>query len=65
MKPKELQIGDFVMYENQPYQIRQLGIFDEDKNWNEYLLYVLDVRKASVLLLEEMKFTLFPQHRKS
>lgn len=36
MKAAELQIGDWVMYEDHPYQIRQLGIYDEDRDGNDY-----------------------------
>lgn len=36
MKANELMIGDWVWYDNQPYQIRQLGIFGEDRDGEDY-----------------------------
>jgi hypothetical protein len=36
MKPNELMIGDWVWYNNQPYQIRQLGIYGVDRDGEDY-----------------------------
>ena len=36
MKPTELMIGDWVLYEGEPYQIRQLGIYGVDRDGEDY-----------------------------
>ena len=36
MKANELMIGDWVLYDEQPYQIRQLGIFGENRDGDDY-----------------------------
>ena len=36
MKANDLMIGDWVWYDNQPYQIRQLGIFGENRDGDDY-----------------------------
>ena len=36
MEAKELMIGDWIWYDNQPYQIRQLGIFGENRDGESF-----------------------------
>lgn len=36
MKANELMIGDWVWYDNQPYQIRRLGIFGENRDGESF-----------------------------
>lgn len=36
MEPKDLMIGDWVLHEGEPYQIRQLGIYGVDRDGEDY-----------------------------
>lgn len=36
MRTSELMIGDWVLHEGEPYQIRQLGIFGENRDGEDY-----------------------------
>lgn len=36
MEAKELMIGDWVLYKGEPYQIRQLGVYGENRDGEDY-----------------------------
>jgi hypothetical protein len=36
MKQEELMVNDWILHEGEPYQIRQLGIYGEDRDGKDY-----------------------------
>ncbi len=52
MKANELMIGDWVWYNNQPHQIRQLGIFGENRDGDDYPAVCVGKPNGVGLILE-------------
>ena len=52
MKTEELMIGDWVMYEGHPYQIRKLGIYGEDRDGNDYPAVCIGKQNGIGLIVE-------------
>ena len=52
MKPEELMIGDWVSHEGEPYQIRQLGIFGENRDGEDYPAVCVGKPKGIGLIIE-------------
>jgi hypothetical protein len=52
MEANELMIGDWVWYDNQPHQIRQLGIFGENRDGDNYPAVCVGKPNGFGLILE-------------
>ncbi len=52
MEAKELMIGDWVWYDNQPHQIRELGIFGENRDGEDYPAVCVGKPNGIGLILE-------------
>ena len=52
MKATELMIGDWVLYEGEPYQIRQLGIYGENRDGEDYPAVCIGKPKGIGLIVE-------------
>ena len=60
MKPEELMIGDWVSYKGEPYQIRQLGIFGENRDGEDYPAVCVGKPKGIGLIIERNKIEPIP-----
>ena len=60
MKANELMIGDLVWYNNQPHQIRQLGIFGENRDGDDYPAVCVGRPKGIGLILERNEIEPIP-----
>jgi hypothetical protein len=60
MKPEELMIGDWVMYEGHSYQIRQLGIYGEDRDGNDYPAVCIGKPQGIGLIVERSEISPIP-----
>lgn len=49
---KSLMIGDWVLHEGEPYQIRQLGIFGENRDGEDYPAVCIGKPKGVGLIVE-------------
>lgn len=58
MKPKELMIGDWVMYEGHPYQIRR--IYGEDRDGNDYPAVCIGKPNSIGLIVEGNEISPIP-----
>jgi hypothetical protein len=53
-------IGDWVWYDNQPYQIRQLGIFGENRDGDDYPAVCVGKPNGIGLIVERTKIEPIP-----
>jgi hypothetical protein len=60
MKANELMIGDWVWYDNQPHQIRQLGIFGENRDGDDYPAVCVGKPNGVGLILERNEIKPIP-----
>lgn len=60
MKANELMIGDWVLYDNQPHQIRQLGIFGENRDGEDYPAVCVGKPNGIGLILERNEIEPIP-----
>ena len=60
MKANELMIGDWVLYDNQPHQIRQLGIFGENRDCEDYPAVCVGKPNGIGLILERNEIEPIP-----
>lgn len=60
MKANELMIGDWVWYSNQPYQIRELGIFGENRDGDDYPAVCIGKPNGIGLILERNEIEPIP-----
>ena len=60
MKANELMIGDWVWYNNQPHQIRQLGIFGENRDGDDYPAVCVGKPNGVGLILERNEIEPIP-----
>lgn len=56
----ELMIGDWVLYDNQPHQIRQLGIFGENRDGEDYPAVCVGKPNGIGLILERNEIEPIP-----
>ena len=57
---KSLMIGDWVLYEGEPYQIRQLGIYGEDRDGDDYPAVCVGKPNGIGLILERNEIEPIP-----
>ncbi len=60
MEANELMIGDWVLYNNQPHQIRQLGIFGENRDGDDYPAVCVGKPNSIGLILERNEIEPIP-----
>ena len=60
MKANELMIGDWVWYNNQPHQIRQVGIFGENRDGDDYPAVCVGKPNGVGLILERNEIEPIP-----
>lgn len=60
MEANELMIGDWVWYNNQPHQIRQLGIFGENRDGDDYPAVCVGKPNSIGLILERNEIEPIP-----
>lgn len=60
MEANELMIGDWVWYNNQPHQIRQLGIFGENRDGDDYPAVCVGKPNGIGLILERNEIEPIP-----
>lgn len=60
MKANEVMIGDWVWYNNQPHQIRQLGIFGENRDGDDYPAVCVGKPNGVGLILERNEIEPIP-----
>ena len=60
MKAKELMIGDWVLHEGEPYQIRQLGIYGVDRDGEDYPAVCVGKPKGIGLIVERNEIESIP-----
>lgn len=60
MKANELMIGDWVWYDNQPHQIRQLGVFGENRDGDSYPAVCVGKPNGIGLMLERNEIDPIP-----
>ena len=52
MTQEELMIGDWVLHDGEPYQIRQLGIYGVDRDGEDYPAVCVGKPKGIGLIIE-------------
>lgn len=52
MKSEELMIGDWILHDGEPYQIRQLGIYGENRDGEDYPAVCIGKPKGIGLIIE-------------
>ena len=52
METKDLMIGNWILHEGEPYQIRQLGIFGENRDGEDYPAVCVGKPKGIGLIVE-------------
>lgn len=52
MRANELMLGDWVLHDGEPYQIRQLGIYGEDRDGKDYPAVCVGKPKGIGLIVE-------------
>lgn len=60
MEAKELMIGDWVLHEGEPYQIRQLGIYGVDRDGEDYPAVCVGKPKGIGLIVERNEIEPIP-----
>ena len=60
MKAKDLMIGDWVLHEGEPYQIRQLGIYGVDRDGEDYPAVCVGKPKGVGLIVERNEIEPIP-----
>lgn len=60
LQARELMIGDWVWYDNQPYQIRRLGIFGENRDGEDYPAVCVGKPTGIGLILERNEIEPIP-----
>lgn len=60
MKPEELMIGDWVLHDGEPYQIRQLGIYGENRDGEDYPAVCVGKPKGIGLIVERNEIVPIP-----
>ena len=60
LKASDLMIGDWVAYENDFVQVRQLGIWGEDRDGNDYPAVCVGKPKGIGLLVERSEIAPIP-----
>lgn len=60
MKASELMIGDWVLCEKEPYQIRQLGIYGVDRDGEDYPAVCVGKPKGVGLIVERNEIEPIP-----
>lgn len=55
MKTNELMIGDWVLHEGEPYQIRQLGIYGENRDGEDYPAVCIGIPNGIGLIVDRNK----------
>lgn len=60
IKATELMIGDWVLYEGEPYQIRQLGIYGVDRDGEDYPAVCVGKPTGIGLIVERNKIESIP-----
>lgn len=60
LKTQQLMIGDWVLHEGEPYQIRQLGIFGENRDGDDYPAVCIGKPKGIGLIIERNEITPIP-----
>lgn len=60
MKATELMIGDWVLHDGEPYQIRQLGIYGENRDGEDYPAVCVGKPKGIGLIIERNEIEPIP-----
>ena len=60
MKTNELMIGDWVLHEGEPYQIRQLGIYGENRDGEDYPAVCIGIPNGIGLIVDRNKIESIP-----
>lgn len=60
MKANELMIGDWVLHDGEPYQIRQLGIYGVDRDGEDYPAVCVGKPKGVGLIVERNEIEPIP-----
>lgn len=60
MKATELMVGDWVSHEGKPYQIRQLGIYGENRDGEDYPAVCIGKPKGIGLIIERNEIEPIP-----
>lgn len=60
MKANELMIGDWVLHDREPYQIRQLGIYGVDRDGEDYPAVCVGKPKGVGLIVERNEIEPIP-----
>lgn len=60
MKANELMIGDWVLYDREPYQIRRLGIYGENRDGESYPAVCVGKPKGIGLVIERNEIKPIP-----
>ena len=60
MKATELMVGDWVLHEGKPYQIRQLGIYGENRDGEDYPAVCIGKPKGIGLIIERNEIIPIP-----
>lgn len=60
MEAKELMIGDWVLHNGEPYQIRQLGIYGVDRDGEDYPAVCVGKPKGIGLIVERNEIEPIP-----
>lgn len=60
MKANELMIGDWVLHDGEPYQVRQLGIYGVDRDGEDYPAVCVGKPKGVGLIVERNEIEPIP-----
>lgn len=60
MKADELMIGDWVLYDKQPYKVRELGIYGTNRDGSDYPAICVGKPNGFGLILERKKIKPIP-----
>lgn len=60
MKAENLMIGDWVLHDGEPYQIRQLGIYGENRDGEDYPAVCVGKPKGIGLIIERNEIAPIP-----
>jgi len=60
MKENELMIGDWVLYDKQPYKVRELGIYGTNRDGSDYPAICVGKPNGFGLILERKKIKPIP-----
>lgn len=60
MKAEDLMIGDWVLHDREPYQIRQLGVYGVDRDGEDYPAVCIGKPKGVGLIVERKEIEPIP-----